>query len=367
MNYSRNLAKNFGWRELSIFLMILLALSVLTSYTGYLHDRSASSNIKYVPRVPAILNDFYTEVRSKVLEGCGELCDHRILGKPGPFFNFVSKPVDCFALYNNTHSDAPATLWPPPEGIPEVMLNDFTMDNHIQVEYRYQMQRYSGAKAMENVWTREHIDELVAQAKASTLEGTYGVYETNTVIRTIREACENHLQCVKGLHVMVIGSERPWLEAILLAEGATSITTLEYGSITSTHPQVRTMLPSELRKKFLAGTFEMYDAFATFSSVEHSGLGRYGDTLNPWGDIQAIAKAWCVGKEYAPMFIGVMPGPDAQNVPGGRIGQDQLTWNLHRQYGKLRWAQMMTNWEQISRGYGGFQNIHVFRKMPFGT
>jgi hypothetical protein len=44
----------------------------------------------------------------------------------------------------------------------------------------------------------------------------------------------------------------------------------------------------------------------TFSSVEHSGLGRYGDALNPWGDIIAIARAWCVTKQGGSLTIGVM-------------------------------------------------------------
>ena len=25
-----------------------------------------------------------------------------------------------------------------------------------------------------------------------------------------------------------------------------------------------------------------------------SNIGRYGDPLNPWGDIMAVAEAWCV-------------------------------------------------------------------------
>jgi hypothetical protein len=40
--------------------------------------------------------------------------------------------------------------------------------------------------------------------------------------------------------------------------------------------------------------------------VEHSGLGRYGDALNPWGDIIAIAKAWCVTKVNGSLTMAVM-------------------------------------------------------------
>lgn len=349
LNYFNS--KSFGWRGAPIIGVLLLAMIFFWEFTSRCDADSTRSSL-HVPRVHAKENAHYAEVRRRVLLGCGALCDHTVVGEPGPFFNFVSKAVDCHALFNNTDSDAPAVHWPPPEGIPDVMLDDFTMGNKIKIDYRYDMVRYSGAQAMENVWTKDFVNDQVAKAQSGTLEGTYGLTETNHVIQTIREACVKHNQCVKGLHVMVIGSERPWLEAVLLAEGAARITTLEYGSITSHHPQVQTMLPSELRQKFLAGTFERFDAIATFSSVEHSGLGRYGDTLNPWGDIQAIAKAWCVAKEHAPMLIGVMPG----------LPHDNLTWNLHRQYGKLRWTQMMANWEQISRGYGGEQDIHVFRR-----
>ena len=32
-----------------------------------------------------------------------------------------------------------------------------------------------------------------------------------------------------------------------------------------------------------------YDAVVTYSSVEHAGLGRYGDPLDPDGDVAAMA------------------------------------------------------------------------------
>ena len=56
------------------------------------------------------------------------------------------------------------------------------------------------------------------------------------------------------------------------------------------------MVLSEFMKSYLNGTLGLIDAVVTFSSVEHSGLGRYGDILNPWEDIIAIARAWCVTK-----------------------------------------------------------------------
>jgi hypothetical protein len=66
------------------------------------------------------------------------------------------------------------------------------------------------------------------------------------------------------------------------------------------------MTPLQFRKSYLSDTLGMFDAIVTFSSVEHSGLGRYGDALNPWGDIIAIARAWCVTKQGWSLTIGVM-------------------------------------------------------------
>ena len=36
----------------------------------------------------------------------------------------------------------------------------------------------------------------------------------------------------------------------------------------------------------------LFDLIVTYSSLEHSGLGRYGDSLNPWADLITMAKAW---------------------------------------------------------------------------
>ena len=50
----------------------------------------------------------------------------------------------------------------------------------------------------------------------------------------------------------------------------------------------------------------------TFSSLEHSGLGRYGDSLNPWGDLITMAKAWCLtkAKPKGRALVGVSSGLD---------------------------------------------------------
>lgn len=81
---------------------------------------------------------------------------------------------------------------------------------------------------------------------------------------------------------MVIGSQIPWIEAILLEKGVNHITTLDYASIENHHPKLSVITPKIFQEMYLNKTFHdqnLFDAVVTFSSLEHSGLGRY-DTRN---------------------------------------------------------------------------------------
>jgi hypothetical protein len=72
--------------------------------------------------------------------------------------------------------------------------------------------------------------------------------------------------------------------------------------------------PSISLKQVLNGEIgpegRQFDAVVTYSSLEHGGLGRYGDELNPWADLIAMAKAWCLTKSGGRMLIGLPTGPD---------------------------------------------------------
>lgn len=297
--------------------------------------------------------DPYNEThRSLMLQGCGEICDTTIMGTPGKFFNTVRKSVDCNALYANEENDAPGKMWPPPRTIPESMEQDYTHNGTFPVSQRYHGQFYSGGEAREAVWTAKEIEENIKQAKVGLLRGSYGPGKT----ARIRDFLRNHLDTIKGKHFYTIGSENPWLESLLLEAGAEHVTTIEYGAIRSEDPRISTMTPAEMRKLYLTSSMKpLFDGGATYSSIEHSGLGRYGDALNPWGDLQAMAKAWCITREGGHMFAGVPTG-----------SKDLVYWNSNRVYGKTRWPQLMANWEQQEREFDGVDAhglMHYFTKL----
>ena len=119
---------------------------------------------------------------------------------------------------------------------------------------------------------------------------------------------------IKDKNVLVIGSETPWIEAMLLTKGVKSVTTLEYKRIKTQHPKLSTVLPHEFDELYKNGT--RFDALVSYSSVEHGGLGRYGDRLNPWGDLITMAKSWCILKSRAFALVGVPSYKDYLMVSG---------------------------------------------------
>ncbi|XP_063399763.1 uncharacterized protein LOC134684409 [Mytilus trossulus] len=214
------------------------------------------------------------------------------------------------------------------------------------VKYWYFDSQYLGKTARSPVWTEKGIEDWIISAKKGKLRGNYGAGETNA----LRDALKHAPGIVDG-RVMVIGSENPWVEACVLEAGAREVFTLEYGSIKSEHPKVKTIVPLDFRMRYLNNTLGTFDAIVTFSSIEHSGLGRYGDALNPWGDIIAIARSWCVTKPGGSLTIGVQYNYD----------HEYLRFNADRWYGKIRYPYLTTNWKQHYRGKGS-QRVHVFTK-----
>ena len=85
------------------------------------------------------------------------------------------------------------------------------------------------------------------------------------------------------------------------------------------------------------GTLGLFDGIVTFSSVEHSGLGRYGDALNPWGDFITFARAWCVTRIGGSLTIAV---PYISE-------NDALLFNAHGVYGTIRYSYLTANWGRL--------------------
>ena len=329
--------------QMVIIVCLVLVLSRLVSWD----PQKPQEDVIYYFQVNRSAPDPYIVMK----KACGGLCSltNDVAGgrifEPPPrsvrsnrqisrfFPSLVRARFDCRGLFSNPIFDTPALQWPPPKRMPSSLRRDYTLGvPGFNVQPEYYQQRYNGVKAMESLWTFEHVEDLRNQIRKGAPAGSYGPAATLSMMKA------TNASGVRGKHVAVVGSERPWLEAALLEIGVEHVTTIEYGAIISEHPQITTLTVREFNRKFLEGHRFDFGGVASFSSLEHSGLGRYGDMLNPWGDVIAVAKMWCTMQEGAPIIIG---------VPSSK-GADVIYWNAHRIYGPHRWPFLLTNFKPRS-------------------
>jgi len=158
--------------------------------------------------------------------------------------------------------------------------------------------------------------------------------------RTLKPALKQYIYAIKNKHVAVIGTEIPWAEAILINLGAHKITTIEYREITIEHSQVETITPFKFAEQFLSRKSDTFDTIFSYSSIEHSGLGRYGDPLMPHGDLEALAQIWCAAKPNGYLFLALPMSKDRRECV--------VHFNAHRQYGYKRMQHLTANWKVLN-------------------
>uniref|UniRef100_A0A7S2TNS7 DUF268 domain-containing protein n=1 Tax=Lotharella oceanica TaxID=641309 RepID=A0A7S2TNS7_9EUKA len=130
---------------------------------------------------------------------------------------------------------------------------------------------------------------------------------------------------------MVAGSISPWVEAILLAiEPRLAVTTVDYNVpiLRDTSGRIRTAKMEEVmngKRKF--------GLIVSFSSIEHDGLGRYGDPLKPDGDLAAMKKMRDILTPEGFLLLAV---PVAAT--------DKLHIGAERMYGQLRIPKLLEGW-----------------------
>ncbi|OQV22673.1 hypothetical protein BV898_03498 [Hypsibius exemplaris] len=254
-------------------------------------------------------------------------------------FAALALPVSFLTVHPLSRPDFPLVqAWLKPEAarfgeaprkIPGSLRNGYSMNGIISIREFYFDNAYLGGSALTSVWSLDTINDLRARVRARQ---TYFNYDSSFVYQALDAHGKKAVSSRRGL---VIGSEKPWLEVFLLEYGADHVTTLEFGAIISQHPQIRTFTPANFTAAFLQGQIEPFDFLFTYSSIEHDGLGRYGDVLNPSGDLETMARMLSVVKPGGYAFVGIPCCFDA------------LDWNAHRTYGHRRLAMLFAGWRVV--------------------
>lgn len=165
------------------------------------------------------------------------------------------------------------------------------------------------------VWSQPMIDMMLSCPEHQLSPNDY----PNSA-HMIAQACNEY---VRDKDCAVIGSISPWIECILLRCGARSVTTVDYNPPVCDY-KIRTTAQS---KKF--------NVVVSFSSIEHSGLGRYGDPIDPDGDLKACTD------------IHEMLYDDGYFICGVPIGEGCIEGNYHRIYNPKRIEKLFKPFDLI--------------------
>jgi len=220
--------------------------------------------------------------------------------------------------------------------IPKSLINDFTLNGEVELIYEYSdgpdivIEKYeileeNIKKMVEKIKKHEKFplseDGKSGSSYPALDKCFYGIVDTNDYD-------------LKNKNVLIIGTSTGWYESFVLAYGGIPHV-VEYIDVEYDGEQIKYYKPEELSKL----NFK-FDFCISFSSYEHDGLGKYGDPIDPNGDLKSMKELKTVMKEDGILFLAVP------------VGLDRIVFNLHRIYGKARLPLLLESWKFI--GFAGF-------------
>lgn len=188
-----------------------------------------------------------------------------------------------------------------PRQIPVGLHSRFTLWGSVQERFWYFNEHDTFGNT--NLWSGSDIDDKV-QRYRSGLEEPPKFCKAIDAIGVVGKR-----GCLHDGSVM--------LAACLLHKGATHLTVIEdLTSVSVSHPQV-SVLDQSTEKNF--------DFCVSVNVLNHIGLGRYGDALDPFGDFTSLERLRCLLRPHGVIYLA-LPFADI----------DCVVWNAHRIYDPLR-------------------------------
>lgn len=240
------------------------------------------------------------------------------------------------SVVNNTDYNSPI----PWHHLSREIQNQFTVDGKIEKKDWYL--DGIGCAKQNNFYAKTLVDSMIEKAQRRETDSPARYPKATAMLYE----CLDRFP-IKNKTVAVIGSVTPWFEAVCLAFGGIP-TTIEYNKLTTDDDRLNLMTKDEYdRDPF------QFDAVLSMSSYEHDGLGRYGDPLDPDGDIKAMKLVKEVMLKKKGLLYLAVP-----------IGKDELWWNAHRIYGQLRWPKLIDGFEMVYPPEEDLDNAFLLEHPP---
>jgi hypothetical protein len=113
----------------------------------------------------------YAELKktiASVRKSCGEVCDQTITGKPGKYFDEITKNIDCPGLFSEVGMDLPSQFESAPARIPKWLSDDFGYHGKVEL-----LEDYRDNSKGQDHWhfTKEVIERIQNELDNNTFIG----------------------------------------------------------------------------------------------------------------------------------------------------------------------------------------------------
>ncbi len=216
----------------------------------------------------------------------------------------------------------------PYKKIPDELINQYSMNGKITIIYRY----FDSSRKKKIIWTKKLLDKYIKTNTEKNINNNIGISNYGPGIDPLKWILKSIKKYnISNKKVVVVGSTFPWIEALLLNFN-NEVIIIEYNvpRIEKNNYKLKAKNYFEFEKEN-----NNYDCIISFSSIEHSGLGRYGDPLNPEGDLETMNTIHNNLSNDGLLFLGIP------------VGIDVVAWNAHREYGRIRLPLLIKNFEEI--------------------
>jgi len=227
---------------------------------------------------------------------------------------------------------------PPLKMPPDDLLNEFIQNGEMPItNYWYSNDVYSDSNS--------DSKSLPVIISGKEFSGWLDLVKNNKPLnygnQCLQTTMTNYSDQIKEKSIVVIGTQLPWIEAIAYHLSASKITTLDYTRKKYETNKLEWLHVNDyLDDLIMNNKIELFDNSASFSSIEHSGLGRYGDPLAPNGDIEAVQQVHCLLKNNGLFFLGLPTSADDSSY---------IEFNVHRVYGSKRLNRLLKGWTFIQK------------------
>ena len=261
-----------------------------------------------------------------------------------PYASAFPRPPAAWNVSSSRFVLADGKKGPPPklDELPEGLAEQFTMHGKAQLESYMVDDTGPQADGTHYSYTRQQIEQMVKRAKkfradlageskgesARAADAARRALRKDAVVFDALVDCD----CLEGASVAVVGSVEPWWEAVAIAFGARKVVTVEHNKISLTHPNLEAEAKTP---EAWAADDTAIDVVLSITSIDHDGLGRYGDAIAPDADLWAM---WLARSKRPRRLVLTLP-----------IGPDVVAWNLMRRYGRARLPLLLRGWKVVNK------------------